>query len=145
MIDPFCQYKEVIATQPLRYAYNKKESFLNRYFSLFGVNDPIPYYFNKRDKLSWAEDKWTLLGQAEEKENFFLVKFNPEAIPTLGANGFLARRHILLKSNCSPRDFLHIDVNVDLINLGYNTYGIVKEDIIHLSGSNFFNFLISFY
>ena len=141
MVEPFCQNKEVVATQPLRYTYDKSASLLNRYFALFGVNDPIPYYFNKRDRLSWAEDSWTLLGKAKDMGTYFLVRFAPEAIPTLGANGFLARRKILLKTKCSPSEFLHIDINCDLIALGYDTYGIVKEDIIHLSGDGFLSFL----
>jgi len=114
---------------------------MNRYFALFGVNDPVAYYLNKRDKLSWAEDSWNLLGSAEDKGDYYLVTFNPSAVPTLGANGYLARREILLKARCNPSEFFHIDVNYDLIKAGYDKYGIVKDDIIHLTGNTFWSFL----
>jgi len=141
MVRPFWKDERVIATQPLRYAYNKSHSLLNRYFALFGANDPIAYYFNKRDRLSWAENSWKLPGSAEDKGDYYLVKFEPGNVPTLGANGFLVRRDILLRARCSPSEFFHIDVNCDLIKLGYNTYGIVKEDIIHLTSNTFFSFM----
>jgi glycosyltransferase involved in cell wall biosynthesis len=141
MTKPFLENKNIIATQPLRYTYDKKYSLLNRYFALFGVNDPVPYYLNKRDRLSWAEKSWKLLGDSKDMGYYYLVKFDQENVPTLGCNGFLIRKTILLKAKCEPPNFGHIDVNHDLIKLGYNTYGIVKDDIIHLTGNTFFNFL----
>lgn len=141
MVSPLLENKEVIATQPLRYAYYRTSSLLNRYFALFGVNDPLAYYFNKRDRLSWAEDTWRLWGKATDKGDYFLVKFTPDKVPTLGANGFLIRKDILLKARCNPDDFFHIDVNCDLIAQGYNTYAIIKDDILHLTSNTFFSFL----
>jgi len=141
MVAPLLDSPEIIATQPLRYAYKSDASILNRYFALMGVNDPVAYYLNKRDRMSWAEDTWNLLGDSSERDGYLVVKFKSKNIPTLGANGFLIRREILLKSRCSPQEFFHIDVNCDLVALGYNTYGLVKEDIIHLTGNTFFSFL----
>lgn len=141
MTKPFLENKNIIATQPLRYTYDKKYSLLNRYFALFGVNDPVPYYLNKRDRLSWAEKSWKLLGNSKDMGYYYLVKFDQENVPTLGANGFLIRKTILLKAKCEPPNFFHIDVNHDLIKIGYNTYGIVKDDIIHLAGNTFSSFL----
>lgn len=141
MIEPFIQNSDIVATQPLRYAYRKDFSLMNRYFALFGVNDPVAYYLNKRDRLSWAEDSWNLLGEAQDKGNYYLVRFSPEAVPTLGANGFMIKKGLLLKSHCNPSEFFHIDVNYDLIKLGYNRYGIIKDEIIHLTGNTFRSFL----
>ena len=141
MVEPLLEDKEIIACQPLRYHYNKKFSLLNRYFALFGVNDPIAYYFNKRDRLSWAEDDWRLMGEAQDRGNYYLVKFTKDKLPTLGANGFVIRRDILKKARVSPNEFFHIDVNYDLISLGYNKYAIIKDSIIHLTAGNLFTFL----
>jgi len=49
---------------------------------------------------------------------------------TLGANGFLAKRGIIPNTKCDPSEFFHIDVNHDLMKLGFDPYGIMKEDII---------------
>ena len=141
LIEPLVKNPDIVATQPLRYLYDRSFSLLNRYFALFGVNDPIAYYFNKRDRQSWAESGWAMFGEARDSGNYYLVTFNKENVPTLGANGYIARRQVLLKARVSPDEFFHIDVNFDLISLGYNKYGIVKDSIIHLTGDNLFSFL----
>lgn len=141
MLVPVLENSEITAVQPLRYHYDKSFSPLNRYFALFGVNDPIAYYFNKRDRLSWAETKWRMKGKAEDKGGYYYACFQKDALPTLGANGFLARREILKKARVSPEEFFHIDVNYDLVALGYDKYGIIKDTIIHLSADNLFSFL----
>jgi glycosyltransferase involved in cell wall biosynthesis len=141
MLAPFDRNDKIVAVSPLRYHYDRKDSLLNRYFSLFGVNDPVAYYFNKRDRLSWAEDKWNLLGKARDGGDYYEVVFKEDEVPTLGANGFFIRRDILLKALKSADDFLHIDINCDLIRMGYNTYAFTKEDIIHLTGSGLMSFL----
>jgi len=141
LTEPIINNPEIVATQPLRYAYERRFSPLNRYFALFGVNDPIAFYFNKRDRQSWAESKWGMFGEARDSGNYYLVTFNKENVPTLGANGYIARRQVLLKAKVSPDEFFHIDVNYDLISMGYNQYGIVKDSIIHLTGDDLFSFL----
>lgn len=141
MVQPFEENHAIVATQPLRYTYRKSDSLLDRYFALFGVNDPLPYYLNKRDRLSWTENSWNLAGRARDVGDFFIVKFDSSDVPTLGANGFIIRKDVLLKANCRPMDFFHIDVNYDLIKMGYNTYGIVKTDIVHQTGYSFLVYL----
>lgn len=37
-------------SNPLYYSYHKEDNILNRYFALFGANDPIPLYLGKNDK-----------------------------------------------------------------------------------------------
>jgi len=140
MVKPFLENNDIIATQPLRYTYNKNDTILNRYFALFGVNDPIPYYFNKRDRLSWIEDSWNLLGKAEDKEDYYLVRFESDKIPTLGANGYMVKREIIQKVTKDIYKFFHIDANLDLIKMGYNLYGIVKTDIFHKTGENIISY-----
>ncbi len=135
MIQPFIDDESIIGTQPLRYAYCRDDPILNRYFSLFGVNDPVAYYLNKSDRLSWAEDKWNLSGKVvNESKNYYKIAFDPNNLPTIGCNGFLIKRDVLSKIDNDPESFFHIDVNLDLINMGYNNYGIVKNDIIHFTG-----------
>ncbi len=67
--------------------------------------------------------------------DYYTVVFVPKHIPTLGANGFVIRREILMKNAQVDEDhFFHIDVNVDLIKKGFNTYAFIKDDIVHLTG-----------
>jgi glycosyltransferase involved in cell wall biosynthesis len=144
MLKPLLENDEVVAVEPLKYHYNKSFSLLDRYFALFGVNDPLPYYLGKADRVDYIHNAYNLIGKAQDKGDYFLVKFdknNPKKIPTVGANGFLIRKSFFEKSNHSPERYFHIDINVDLVKQGYTTYAFIKDDIIHLTNSRFFNFL----
>lgn len=135
MIQPLLNHKEVVGVETLRYKYDKKLSLLDRYFALYGAGDPLAFYLGKADRLSYLYEIYNLLGESRDMGKYYLVKFKQNHIPTLGANGFLIRRDILMKhAMVDDEHFYHIDVNVDLINKGYNTYAFVKNDITHLTG-----------
>ena len=136
MLKPLLEDKEIVAVEPLRYAYKKDMEIMDRYFALFGVNDPLPYYLGKADRISYHSDKYTLFGQAEDKGTYYKVSFSKDKIPTLGANGFLVRRKILMENaTVGIGKYLHIDVTVDLINKGFNKFAFVKDTIIHETNS----------
>ena len=137
MVRPFIDDAEIVATQPLWYFHQKNDNSLNRYFSLFGVNDPVPYYLNKRDRLTHFESKWELKGHAEDKGDYYSVVFSEEDLPTIGCNGYIVRKKIIEKAKCNEKEYFHIDVNVDLIRLGFNKFAFVKTDILHLTGATF--------
>lgn len=135
MVQPLLDNKNIVGVETLRYHYNPKASILDRYFSLFGAGDPLAFYLGKTDRLSFLYDKYNLYGEAKDNGNYYVVKFNSFYIPTLGANGFLVRRNVLVENaQVDPDHFFHIDVNVDLIEKGFNTYAFIKDDIIHLTG-----------
>lgn len=144
MIEPHLENKNIVATEPIRYKYKQSLSLLDRYFALFGVNDPVPYYLGKADRLDYITNKYNLKGNAKDLNKYYLVDFdknNPKSIPTLGANGFLIKKKYFLKSYHEPDKYFHIDINVDLVKQGYTTYAFIKDDIIHLTNSRFLNFL----
>lgn len=141
----FEKHMEMVAVSPLRYKPVKGHSALNRYFALFGVNDPVAYYLNKRDRLSWAEDGWPLLGKARDCGEYFLVNFEPDKLPTVGANGFLVRKSVLDAVDVRPETFIDIDVNLDIVRSGRTLYGVVKDDIIHETAQSYWKFLFKRY
>lgn len=144
MLQPLLIHEDLVAVEPLRYRYDPSFTLLDRYFALFGVNDPVPYYLGKADRMDYIHNEYNLLGSAKNKGDYYLVTFdrnNPRNIPTLGANGFLIRKNILKKAQIKPGKYFHIDINVDLIKLGYTKYAFIKDDIIHLTNNNFVSFL----
>ena len=142
MMKPFLDNQEIVGVEPLRFHYDRKMDVVDRYFALIGGPDPVPYYFGKNSHLSWAYETYNLAGTAKDMGSYYLVKFSPENIPALGGNGAAVRSKFLLENaKVSPKSFFHIDVHVDLIKNGYNTYGIVKDTIIHLTNNKFFPFL----
>lgn len=142
MVQPFIRDKKIVGVEPLRFFYDRRMSALDRYFSLIGGPDPVAYYFGKNSHLSWSFDKYNLAGEAKDKGDYYLVKFNRDKIPALGGNGAAVKRKVLLKyAKADPEHFFHIDVHVDLIKKGYNKYGIFKDSIAHYTNNKFFPFL----
>lgn len=136
----FDKEPKITGVYPWRYRYRRSDKPLNRYFSLFGVNDPVPYFLGRADRQSYHSFKWTLAGEAKDKGAYFLVRFNQNNLPTIGANGFLIKRKLLLKAKVDPKHFFHIDVNMDLVKKSYCQYAVVKNDIYHISGERFWHF-----
>lgn len=143
MIVPFLENKNIVGVEPLRFHYDPKMTLLDRYFALLGGNDPVAYYFGKDSHLSWAFDTYNLFGKCVDKGAYYQVTFDPNQIPALGGNGAAMRRKLLLKeANSDPDHFFHIDVNVDLIRKGFDTYGLFKDSIIHLTNNKVIPFLL---
>lgn len=142
MITPFTVHPEIVGSETLRFAYRRRDNYLNRYFALIGSADPVGLYLGKADKMSYISDNWRLFGKVIfNSKDYFLVNFSPNQFPTLGSNGFCARRKLLLKGKSDPEHYFHIDVPLDLAKLGYSTYAIVRETIIHDTATDLISFL----
>lgn len=143
MVEPLLLDEEITAVETLRYHYDSKYSLLDRYFALFGAGDPLAFYLGKSDRLSYLYSKYNLMGKVSNKGLYYRVTFDPTHVSTLGANGFLIRRKTLIENaQIDEKHFFHIDVNVDLIKKGFNTYAFIKDDIIHFTGyKNIISFL----
>lgn len=141
MVEPLMDDSEITGVEVLRFHYDPKDNILDRYFALIGGVDPVPYYLGKDARLSWAFEKYNLLGKAKDMGRYFLVKFESDKIPTLGANGAILRRDLLKYAKADPENFFHIDINYDLIKKGYNKYAFVKDDIVHFKKTKFLEFL----
>ncbi len=142
MVEPLQENKNVVGVEPLRFHYDKNMKFMDRYFALLGGTDPVAYYLGKNSHLSYIFDKYNLLGNAIDKGEYYLVRFFPNKLPAIGGNGALVKRNMILQfAKSDPDNFFHIDVHMDLVNRGFNTYAIVKDTIIHMTHSQFFSFL----
>ena len=138
MVQPFLEDSAIIATQPLRYEYKEKQTVMNRYFALFGVNDPVAFYLKKADKLPWYEERWNQSGDIlYENDDYYKIRFNVNSLPTVGSNGFFIRKNVVEKLQWNPEQFMHIDVIYDLVKIGFNNFGIVKTAIIHNTAETF--------
>lgn len=141
MVTPFIKDREIVATQPLFYECRREDSLLNRYFSLLGNHDPVAYYLKKTDRFSWGQTRWNLLGKAEDKGDYFKVKFDWRRIPPLGCNGFFVKKIAILESALPDRQdvtiFNHSDAAYLMVAKGYDTFGFVKNKVIHKTSSGF--------
>jgi hypothetical protein len=122
---------DIVGVFPYRYFYYKDDNILNRYFALFGFNDPIPWYLEKVDKISYFKEN-------NFDEECFI--FNLKKVLTLGDNGMFVRRNILMKADL--KHYFHIDVFKDLFDLGYKRYSVLNTSIWHRTGGNIFSFFV---
>jgi glycosyltransferase involved in cell wall biosynthesis len=135
MVQPFFDYQNLVGVETLRYGYDPKNTLLDRYVALFGVADPLAFYIGKADRVSYIYDKYYEKYNPKDCGDYYLVHFTKDNLPTVGANGFMIRKKILIENAYSnPDKFFPIDVNVDIINKGFDTYAFVKDSIIHLTG-----------
>lgn len=140
MLKPLQSNKTLIASESLNYQYVRSDKLLNRYFALFGMNDPVAFYLKKRDRRTHYESGWHLPTPLIRHGSYYETSFTKENMPTLGANGFVIRTKIIQKVTKDTKKFSHIDSCIDLLNLGYSHYAFVKTTLWHKSGESLFNY-----
>lgn len=135
MLKPF-EDPEIVGSEPWEYTWRKKDGFITRYSALTGVNDPLALFIGNYDRRSFLTGRWTDLPiKQEDRKSWLKITVTGDAIPTLGANGTIFRRSILVKefNSQSNTDYL---VDIDMIaNLARKKplfFAKVKIGIIHL-------------
>lgn len=130
-----------VGGQASYFYYSRIDTVANRYAALFGINDPTVYYLKKRDKLMQTEKTWTLPGKIiRETRDFYVVKFTPSDLLTVGSQGFLVKRSIIMKACWKPYLY-HMDINMELVEQGYDTYIMLKRSVIHNHSENLAHFI----
>lgn len=132
MMKPFDE-EMIVASEPIRYTYRKKDSVINRYCALIGMNDPLCLFTGNYDRYCAVTGKWTEVEREEiDKGDYLSVRFREDMIPTIGANGFLMRRQELL-DNFEGDYLFDIDVLWELFKKEPELrVAKVKTGIIHL-------------
>jgi len=120
-----------VGGQSSKFHFDKNDTLPNRYAALFGVSDPTVYYLNKRDKLMATEHSWSLPGKViKEADKYYVVEFDKDSLLTIGSQGFLVKKEYLLRGTYEPYLY-HMDVNMELVMQGLNTYVMLKDSVIH--------------
>jgi len=135
MLKPF-EDASIMAAFTQWYGIESGMSLTNQYYSMIGGNDPVVYYLGKNDRVPYMKNALPRgAALAEDRGEYYKVKFSPDKLPVIGCNGFFARREFFnaLKLE-SPEHFFHIDVHVDLLRQFPGVfYSIVKNDILHIA------------
>ncbi len=133
MMYPFKHMPCVVASTPARYSYMEKDDILNRYFALTGVNDPIPWYLDKHDKIGYGIDNEVT------RDNCIAVE-DIEKVRTYGDNGFFVKKECIMQADLDH--YFHIDVCQDMFDKGLKKYALVNTSLWHRTGGNIFKFFI---
>jgi len=106
------------SSYPSYYWYEPADDLLNRYFSLFGCNDPLAWYMRKTDRLAYI--KTHLADDYRDR--------------TIGDNGFFIRKDLILSTDLD--NYFHID---NAVESGIRPY-MARSSIWHKTGGNIFKF-----
>ena len=132
MLAPFSD-PEILATEPLEYTCRTEDPALTRYFALLGMNDPICLFTGNYDRFSAVTGRWTELPVPQADQGGYLkLRLGADALPTIGANGFVFRRSLLDGVKWEPYLF-DIDILYDrILKEGSVAVAKVKTGIVHL-------------
>jgi len=132
MVQPFIDDPSIVHAGTMHFSYRKSDSFYNRYCALFGATDPVAFYVGKPDRVPYYITKWTRGLVVKETSTYYIVEFDRETLPTVGCNGVVYKKSILIKfASSGTKEFMHIDVFADLVEKGLNKFAVVKNDIAH--------------
>jgi len=127
MVEPLMSDISIFAAEPMRWDYTRGDPPLNRYFALTGINDPVSLFIGNYGRFSYLTGRWTEMPHREEKHDGYLVaELDPGHVPTMGANGFLARTSVVREATTGDYYF-DIDVVNGLVESGHRR--IAKVDI----------------
>ena len=132
MVEPFSD-SSIMASEPLEYTWRRNDPALTRYFALLGMNDPICLFTGNYDRTCAVTGKWTELPVSrEDKGGYLKLNLTADALPTIGANGFVFRRTLLDGVKWEPYLF-DIDILYDhILRNGSVSVAKVKTGIVHL-------------
>ena len=124
---------ETVAAEPLEYTWRKNDPALTRYFALLGMNDPICLFTGNYDRMCAVTGKWTELPvRQKDMGDCLKLELTADALPTIGANGFVFRRSLLDGVKWEPYLF-DIDILYGrILKTGSVSVAKVKTGIVHL-------------
>lgn len=132
LIQPFLDNKKVFCTFSAYNTYEKSMSLTTRYCALFGSPDPTLFYLNKTEKIRMDQSHYNKGQIIQETNGYYIVKFTKDTLPTIGDNGHMFLKKAMMKVMKDPSQYTHTDAFMQLLEFGYDTYGVVKNSIIHV-------------
>jgi len=127
--------KTIVGAYTRHYTYVGSDDSLNRYFALMGVNDPIPWWLKKADRLP---------RELNDDMLFELMMFRHK-VPSLGDNGFFYRKEFIEKADLDH--YYPMDCAEDLRQKGFYIYIRMNVDSVwhRTANNNLIGFLLRRY
>lgn len=138
MVKPFLDDDRVVCSFSAYNTYEKDMSLTTRYCALFGSPDPTLYYLKKTEKIRMDQSVYDKGNMIKEAEDYWIVKFNKESLPTLGDNGHMFRKSVMMEVLKDPKTYTHTDAFAQLMMRGHNTFAAVNNSLIHIMNPDVF-------
>lgn len=131
MVNPMIEDASIFASEPVRWYVNPRDPPINRYFALTGVADPVSLFVGNYSHHCYLTGAWTECNVGLEQRNGYVVAtLDPNDVPTLGANGFLVRKELLL-SRLDKDYHFDIDAVAEIVRGGHRRLAKVDAEIGH--------------
>lgn len=131
MARPFVEDPEVFGCEPARFEARPQDHFINRWHALLGAADPLTIHTGNYARDSALTGRWTDYAHGEvAHDGWWRIDLFPEAVPVLGANGFLVRRSVY--DLVPVGDYLFdLDHVRELVVRGYRTFARADVGVRH--------------
>ncbi|MCL4543450.1 MAG: glycosyltransferase family 2 protein [Chloroflexi bacterium] len=131
MLAPFKE-EDIAGSEPIRYLARPHDNYLTRYFASLGMNDPICLYLGNYDRVCALTGRWTEMPiRSEARDGYEKVWLTPGHVPTIGANGFVIRRRILMALGFTDHLF-DVDVVQELTRQRHWAFAKIHCGIVHI-------------
>lgn len=119
----------IVSADCLFHEWRRGDPPITRLCALMGGTDPLAIDLGWSDRWAVHRGRWTGFPvEVSDHGDFLVVRIDPARPPSMGSNGFLARRRALLETEYRP--FVHSDVVGDLAAAGW-AFARVRAGIVH--------------
>ncbi len=112
MVKPFLKEREIFGVES-PWLVRKKDSYLNQYFAMLKISDPLARRFHPKMKII-------------DKGDYIIYKMKLGSTPIVGANGFLYRKKYIKMTGFGDK-FEEVNFVAKLVNNGYLSYAVPKN------------------
>lgn len=131
MVVPF-EDPEITSSEVLGWSYHREDGIVNRYCALSGVNDPTSLFVGNYGRWSALTGRWTDYPVRQtQRSGYIRVELDPGRVPTMGANGYLVRTHLMRAVPGIDRYLFDIDAVQALALQGHRIVARVDTEIRH--------------
>lgn len=127
----FLDHPGAVGVQSARFHYEPGDPAANRYCSLYGFTDPVPFYLRVRDRLMLTETDWKLGGRVvADTDQYWLLEADVRRLLTFGSQGFLTCT-LEAKRHAQSRRFYHMDFVYQRVCSGHPQILLLKQPVGH--------------
>lgn len=131
MTRPF-EDADVVAAEVARFQHRREDRLVNRWHALAGVADPLTLYTGNYARDSRLTGTWTGVPHgSEQRDGWEKITLQPDAVPVLGANGFVIRRSAFDAVPIVGDYYFDLDYVDTLVRAGHDTIARVDAEVRH--------------
>jgi glycosyltransferase involved in cell wall biosynthesis len=140
MVAPF-EDPSVVGSEPMYFVARAGDNVIDRYCAIFGVNDPFCLFIGNYDKYSALSGRWTGYKlRTKDMGDYVAVALDTDKLPTIGANGTVYRKEVLMPF---VSDYL-VDIDIPVLIARTHSgaqFAKVRVGIRHLFSSDIGSFV----